>query len=75
MLDLNQIISDSSKKGLITVKAINNGIMQCETLSSKKVWFMPVTTFVQRVNDKSVEVVDATTFKFVSKTAEELFKG
>lgn len=75
MLDLNSILSDASKKGQITVKAINNGIMQCETLATKKVWYMPVTTFVQRVSEKSIEVVDATTFKFVSKTAEELFKG
>lgn len=74
---LSQILSDANKVGICKVNAHKNGILECVTVSTGKTWYMPTKSFAKGLTEKTLSIVseEDNTFKFVSKTAQELFNS
>lgn len=75
MLKLTELLSDTTNKGLIKVNEMRNSVLSCTTVSTNKTWFIALNVFQTRVKLGEIEIIGDDTFKFKTRTAEEIFKA
>ena len=75
MTNLKELLENSTKTGVCKAEATANGILKCSTVSTGKVWFMPVTTFVARIASHEIEILSEDTFRFARKDLKDTFEG